>query len=123
MPAFNGNLSNPYTDVRVGESFYLFNNESLTAGENSVVMCRGMVPGASTGQTTFQWQTAVAPTCSVILYGGNFPPTAGGPQNGFVITTFTAQSTTVDDTFGYAFYWAYVTSYAAGGNATLLAQR
>ena len=103
MPAFNGNQSVPYTDLRLGESLTLFNAESPANAVNSVVIARGANVGAYPGITfdaqtgtpytdinfyTFYWANVVSST-SITIQGSNFPPTATAPQNGTTLATMT----------------------------------
>lgn len=120
MPAFNALLSPPYTDLRQGESVFLWNNESPAAGANSIVISRGMRPGEGPS-ITFQGVFTSAPTATINILGSNFPPTTT-PQNGTIVGSMTQQNSSLTDTNSFAFYWGNVSSVSAGEPFTLIAQ-
>lgn len=122
MPNFNGLQIPPYTDLRLGEQIYLWNNESPAAGANSIVITRGESPASNRG-ITFQLDFASAPTASVTIQGSNFTPPASGPINGITLATLNTIDSAYNDTGSYAFYWANIVSVSGGEPLTLIAQR
>ena len=122
MPAFNGLLTPPYTDLRIGEQIALWNAESPAAGATSIVITRGLCPTSDQG-ILFQCDFTSAPTASFVIYGSNFTPTSAGPVNGVALSTITAQNTGYQDNNSYTYYWCGVTSVSAGEPVTLIAQR
>lgn len=122
MPSFNGLLTPPHTDVRQGELFTFFNAESPAAGVNSVVMCRGLIPGGQNYQT-FSWTSASAPSAGFTIFGSNTPPTTAGPQNGVTIATETTQTGALVDNSTYAFYWVQKITDTTGEPLTVNCQR
>lgn len=121
MPQFNGFQSSPYVSMVPGESIALFNVEAVAAGYVSQVICRAGIPSGD-GAITFDSSFASAPTASVTILGSNFTPTPAGPQNGIVLATITTQNTFYTDTNRFAYYWAVVNSYSAGGPYSLIAK-
>jgi hypothetical protein len=121
MPAFNGNQNGLATAVYPGDSINLF-DETPVLGETSIVIAP--VDSAPFGRKriSFTGQFAVAPTATILIYGSNTYPTTAGPQNGQLIGTWTnlLSNSQVDES-GFAFYWAVVSAYSAGGNLTLTA--
>ena len=122
MPAFNGNLSVPYTALQIGESYPLWNNEATVSGANSVVICRAPAVDSTTG-ITFQYNFSAVPVGSLVFYGSNVAPTAAGPQDGIVLQTYTnTQAGSFTDTNFFAFYWCVYTG-TTGPTLLVLAQR
>lgn len=122
MPAFNPNLSFPYTALQVGESYALWNIEPTISGANSVVICRAPAVDSTTG-ITFQYNFSATPNGSLVFYGSNVAPTAAGPQNGIILQTYTnTQAGSFTDTNFFAFYWCVYTG-TTGPTLLVLAQR
>ena len=109
--------------VSSGDTVTLFAAaDSLVAGSQSVVIAPADSGPVPRGLITFQANFASAPTAVVEIFGSNTPPTAAGPQNGVVLTTFTnAQASNYTDNLAFAFYWAQLVSQSGGGALTLTA--
>ncbi len=121
MPVFNGSANNLATQVQPGDTITLF-ADTLAATAVSTVIAPVDGGPISRGAITFQAHFASAPTASLTIKGSNFPPTSAGPQNGITIgTAITTQNGSVTATEAYAFYWASLDSYSAGGVLTVIA--
>lgn len=122
MPTFNGN--GPLAvSVCSGSDVTLFDAaETLTAPATSRVLApvdSGPVPR---GGITFTSSFAVVATAVIKVYGSNTPPTSAGPQNGTLLYTSTnLQADNYTDNLSFAFYWAQLVSYSAGGALSLIA--
>lgn len=113
-----------------GDSLALFNNETVTAPQASIVLARGNSPSGSDQGTTFFIEFAAAPTDSLQILGSNKAPV---PVNGvytfnladwYVLFTSTnKQQDYYTDTGRFAYYCAYLASQSAGGKVTVNAQR
>ena len=108
-----------------GDSLALFNNETVTAAQASIVMARAKGPGDDDAGTTFFIEFAAAPTDSLEILGSNKVPAAVfNLADWYVLFTSTnKQQDYYTDTGRFAYYCAYLASQAAGGKVTVNAQR
>ena len=108
-----------------GDSLALFNNETVTAAQASIVMARANSPSDSDAGTTFFMEFASAPTSSLEILGSNKPPAAVFNANDWVVlaTSTNKQQDSYTDTARFAYYCAYLVSQSAGGKLTVIAQR
>ena len=118
MPLFN-TASPTTTALSIGDTFSLFNGDTVASNNNSLVVAIAVSGPIARGISTWQVNWAVAPTANVLIYGSNTPPTAAGPQNGQLLYTLTTQSASQADNSTFAFYWSQVTAYSAGGVLTV----
>ena len=114
MPLFKSGT----TALSIGETFNLFNADTVASNNNSVVVAIANSGPVAQNMKTWQVQWASAPTANVLIYGSNTAPTTT-PQNGVLLATITTQSGGLVDNSCWAFYWAQVTNYSAGGALTV----
>lgn len=117
-PAPNQGLN--LTAVQPGDSFTLFNAETVTAPQASVAFSRAAGPANSDGGTTFSISFASAPTAVVQIQAAN------QDLDSEYVTVYTSSNTQHDaytDVGRSAFYRARVLSQSAGGAITVIAQR
>lgn len=127
MPAYGTpqSGSNPnerlnVTSVCPGDSFYLFNAETLTAPVASVSFARGPgVVGSDQGMT-FQMSFVAAPTAVLKIQGSNLDLDAAYED---LWTSNNTQYDNYTDTARWAFYRAKLVSQSGGGAVTVLVQR
>ena len=121
MPAFNAAVPGARA-VSPGETYQLFAAETVAANATSVVIAPAGPDAWTRGIISFQQHFASGPTAVVVIYGSNDAPTSSGPTNGQVLQTFTnTQDASLSDNSGFAFYWAVVSGYSAGGKLTVSA--
>jgi hypothetical protein len=118
MPLFNTAFPNA-TALSVGDTFNLFSADTVASNSLSPVIAVGPSGPIAENIKTWQVNWASAPTANVLIYGSNVPPTTAGPQNGQLLYTMTTQSASQSDNSAFAFYWAQVTAYSAGGALTV----
>ena len=108
-----------------GDSLALFNNETVTAPQASIVLARGNSPSGSDQGTTFFIEFAAAPTDSLQILGSNKVPAAVfSLADWYALYTSTNKQTDYyTDTGRFAYYCAYLASQSAGGKVTVNAQR
>lgn len=117
MPVFNPNASLTYC-IPIGDTVELFSaSDSLSAGNNSIVVCIQQPGPGVRGVRHFTSAFASAPTAVVKVFGSNIAPTASGPDSGgFLLWTSTnTQYDQYEDGNAYEFYWAQLVSQSAGG--------
>lgn len=114
MPAFNGNQNVLATMVLSGDTINLFANETLTNGEQSIVIAPA---DAARPRTLIQWQAEYAGSATTInIYGSNTYPTSSGPDpNGVLVGTLDNNPAGFSDNSGFAFYWAQAAAANASG--------
>jgi hypothetical protein len=118
MPKFNA--AQPVAQaIAPGDTILLFNAEAVASNQYSIVAAIADSGPMASNNRTFQINWALAPTANVLIYGSNTSPTASGPQNGQLLYTLNTQSASQTDNSAFAFYWAQVTAYSAGGNLTV----
>jgi hypothetical protein len=118
MPKFN--TAQPVAQaIAPGDTILLFSAEAVASNQNSIVAAIADSGPMASNNRTFQINWASVPTANVLLYGSNTGPTTSGPQNGQLLYTLNTQSASQTDNSAFAFYWAQVTAYSAGGNLTV----
>lgn len=121
MPAYNTpQAGGTLTSVIPGDSYTLFNAESLTAPISSIAFSRGESPSGSDQGMTFQMSFASTPTAVVVIQGSNQDIDA------LYETIWTSTNTQYDnytDTTRWAFYRAKLVSQSGGGALTVTVKR
>jgi hypothetical protein len=121
MPVFNQYNSNKGISVIPGSTVALFNAETLAAPAVSVVIAPADAGPVGRRAIQFSVDFASAPTASVSIWGSNQYPTTTPVAGVQIGTSITTQHAGMTDTSGFAFYWAQLDSYAAGGALTVSA--
>ena len=114
-----------------GDQLILFNNETVTAAQASIVMARAKGPGDDDAGTTFFIEFAAAPTDSLEILGSNKTPVPNAAgvyvfnlADWYLLFTSTnKQQDYYTDTGRFAYYCAYMATQAAGGKVICIAQR
>lgn len=108
------------TELKPGDSLYLFNAETPAAPQASIAFARGTSPSGDDGGVTFQILFAEAPTAELEIQASDVDTDA----DYITLTTLTnIQQGSYTDTQRFAFYRAKLVSQSAGGAVTVLAQR
>lgn len=119
-----GNQTSPglnLTDVSPGDTFILFNAETLTAPQASVAFNRGFGPGMSDQGTTFQIKFAATPVTGTLAIQGSNVDIDGSYET--LYTSTNVQYDSYTDTGRWRFYRAKLLTQSAGGAVTVIAQR
>lgn len=113
------------TALSPGDSLALFNNETVTALEASIIANRALSPSGSDQGVTFFIEFAAAPTDSLQILGSNKAPAAVFALADWasLYTSTNKQTDSYADTARFAYYCAYLASQSAGGKLTVIAQR
>lgn len=109
------------TALMPGDSLALFNNEAVTTGESSISFNRARGPIGADSGTTFSIDWAASPTGSTVVI-----QVANQDVDADYVTVYTSTAKQHDaytDIGRAKFYRAQVTTYSAGGNLTVIAQR
>jgi hypothetical protein len=128
MPLFGINQAGgTLTSIIPGDSFTLFDAETLTAPQASIAFSRGLSPAAGDNGITFQILFAGAPTAVVKILATNvyqYPGKAFDLSEWVVVYSSTdLQQDAYTDIGRSAFYCAYLASQSAGGALTVLVER
>ena len=108
-----------------GDQLILFNNETVTPPQASIVMARANSPSGSDQGTTFFIEFAAVPTDSLKILGSNKTTAAVfNLTDWYALYTSTNKKTDYyTDTGRFAYYCAYLASQSAGGKVIVNAQR
>ena len=119
-----GTLQGP-TACQPGDTLALFNSETVTAPQASIVLGRAMGPVGNDAGVTFFMEFVSAPTSSLQILGTNKTPAlVFNLADWYALWTSTnKQQDYYTDTGQFSYYCAYLASQSAGGKVSVIAQR
>jgi hypothetical protein len=125
LPSGVGTTAASPTAVAPGDNLVLFNNETVTAPQASIVLNRAMGRGDEDAGISFFIEFASSPTDSLQILGSNKLPAATFALADWIVlfTSANNQKDAYTDTQRFAYYCAYLVSQSGGGKLTVTAQR
>lgn len=110
------------TSVEPGESYTLFNAETLTAPQSSIAFLRGYTPGAGqpAGIVFTVHFAAASPTATVAIQASNGDSDLLYQTVGSIVNV---QNGYYADAGNFKYYRAQLVSQSSGGALTVIAQR